>query len=139
MTKLCRGCSTEKSTTEFHRHRRHGDGLTSRCKSCATSATQRWYAGNKKRVLSRLRFSYYGISEQEYQGLLLSQDGVCKICGKEEVATRKGVLLPLSVDHDHVTGKVRGLLCRQCNFALGHFQDDSDALLKASNYLQGVA
>lgn len=60
-------------------------------------------------------------------GMLESQGSVCAICG---------CLPPLCVDHNHVTGVVRGLLCRNCNLALGGFKDNPDSLRKAITYLE---
>ena len=59
----------------------------------------------------------YGISPADYDALLAKQDGVCATCGKPSEET-------LCVDHCHETGTIRGLLCRQCNFALGCFKDE---------------
>ena len=63
--------------------------------------------------------------------MLSSQDGKCSICGRE----RSQLVKQLCVDHDHETGKVRGLLCDKCNRGLGFFNDDHELLKKALNYL----
>ena len=68
---------------------------------------------NEKRKLKT-----FGLTLQDYQQMLDAQNGVCAICGKKP-GKRK-----LSVDHDHKTGIIRGLLCFRCNFGLGWFQDD---------------
>lgn len=73
----------------------------------------------------------YGIGLEEYNKLLQEQGGVCAICGGTEMKRGKY----LCVDHDHVTGKIRGLLCDQCNHAIGKFKDDPTLLLKAIDYL----
>jgi hypothetical protein len=70
----------------------------------------------------------YGISREDYAALLASQGGVCAICGKPPEKT-------LCVDHCHATGKVRGLLCRQCNWGLGCYGEDQAALIAALAYL----
>ncbi len=67
-----------------------------------------------------------------YERLLAAQNGGCAICGKEANGNR------LSVDHDHGTGRVRGLLCQQCNTGLGGFRDDPALLERAIAYLNGV-
>ena len=72
----------------------------------------------------------YGMSPADYDALLAKQDGVCAICGKPSEET-------LCVDHCHETGTVRGLLCRQCNFALGCFRDSQAAMMAAIAYLGG--
>ena len=73
----------------------------------------------------------YGLTLKEYDNLLEKQGGVCKICGKLNVSGQR-----LSVDHSHKTGKVRGLLCINCNLALGYLQDNSELAMKVVLYLQ---
>ena len=72
-----------------------------------------------------------------------SQNGLCAICGLEETrVTRPKAKIPmgfkprLSVDHDHLTGKIRGLLCHKCNVGLGNFQDTPANLIAAMQYLE---
>jgi hypothetical protein len=71
----------------------------------------------------------FGLEPEEYQSLLDRQGGVCGICKRQPEHTF------LSVDHDHVTGLVRGLLCQPCNVALGAFGDSVDGLQAAIAYL----
>lgn len=70
----------------------------------------------------------YGLSAEEYQSLLISQDNACAICKQVK---------KLQVDHCHVTGKVRGLLCGPCNRAIGLLGDTYDSVSKAVGYLNG--
>lgn len=74
--------------------------------------------------------SRYGISTDEYNTFFQKQDGKCKICN---ITSEKR----LYVDHCHTTGKIRGLLCQQCNTGLGMFKDNEDNLMKAIKYLKG--
>lgn len=78
----------------------------------------------------------YGISEIQYKTLLYKQGDVCAVCFQKETKTLRGVVLPLHVDHNHTTGKVRGLLCFTCNAALGLFKDSTDLLSMAISYLE---
>ena len=71
----------------------------------------------------------YNLSIADYDALLLSQAGVCAICGGKDERQR------LSVDHNHATKSVRGLLCGNCNNGLGRFKDSIELLLAAVNYL----
>jgi len=78
----------------------------------------------------------YGISAEYYGELSKSQHGLCAICGKPESAHRHGKVIGLNVDHDHETGKVRGLLCSRCNMAVGLLGDSVENLLAAAMYLE---
>ena len=81
----------------------------------------------------------YGIGIADFNVMLSKQNNVCAICGKPEKDLNHNTGTPrnLAVDHDHKTGKIRGLLCGNCNKGLGKFLDDPELLLKAVNYLKG--
>jgi hypothetical protein len=78
--------------------------------------------------ISRIRM--YGISVEDYERMLEEQDGGCHICGKKPEGKRA-----LDIDHDHTTGKVRGLLCSNHNRALGLLNDDIKLMLRSVEYL----
>lgn len=83
----------------------------------------------------------YGITLQDYWELVEAQLGRCAICQQEVELEPKGKGKSyggFAVDHCHVTGKVRGLLCYKCNLALGHFRDDPELLRKALKYLENT-
>jgi hypothetical protein len=92
---------------------------------------------NKSKVDRKIRQRFcilkrkYGISVEEYNLLLEAQNFKCKICGISEKEYGKS----FSVDHDHLTDRIRGLLCVRCNSGLGMFCDSIDLLGKAINYL----
>jgi hypothetical protein len=87
-----------------------------------------------------LLHAHYGISQIEYDAMLSAQGGVCAICGQlEHRKNRSGSTIDLSVDHDHVTGRVRALLCAKCNHGLGDFGDDIGVMTKAIAYLQSTS
>jgi hypothetical protein len=77
----------------------------------------------------------FGLTLAQYNQMSADQEHVCAICEKPETATRNGKPLALHVDHDHETGKVRSLLCGNCNVALGMFCDDPDVMRNAIIYL----
>ncbi len=79
----------------------------------------------------------YNISLVDYNNLLQAQNFVCALCYQKDLARNQTELAPLKVDHDHNTGKVRGLLCDNCNVGLGRFKDNSNTLQNAINYLKG--
>lgn len=78
----------------------------------------------------------FGLTLEQYDTRLVAQNGVCALCRRPETAVLKGKLKRLAVDHDHLTGKVRGLLCSQCNTSLGMFGDDPSRLRAAADYLE---
>ena len=77
------------------------------------------------------------MSLEEYATLFIDQEGKCFICKKEETArnAKTAKLLDLAVDHDHVTGKIRKLLCGKCNRALGLIKEDLGILESMKNYI----
>lgn len=83
--------------------------------------------------VGRCRLKILGITEAEYNAMLEAQEHCCAICRTDKPWTRSGAW---AVDHDHVTGKVRGLLCHSCNLGLGKFNDDAEILLAAAEYVQ---
>lgn len=89
-----------------------------------------WYEENKERTRSTQLQRHYGITLEEYNELLKKQNNCCAICGD---SPRKK---SFSVDHDHITGKVRGLLCRGCNVGIGNLKDDPELLEKAIKYIE---
>ncbi|AFC22025.1 endonuclease VII [Cronobacter phage vB_CsaP_GAP52] len=77
----------------------------------------------------------FGLEWDEYQALIKKQDNKCAICGEAETATVRGKVKELAVDHDHDTGKARGLLCSKCNVMIGMSQENPAILASAINYL----
>jgi hypothetical protein len=78
--------------------------------------------------------SKYGLTPEDFDRMLESQGGVCAICGDARWDAARNPEMP-SVDHDHATGKVRGLLCKHCNLILGYARDEPAVLAKAIEYL----
>jgi Recombination endonuclease VII len=79
----------------------------------------------------------YGLSLADYDAMLQAQNGVCDICGETETAKDNlGSVKPLTVDHDHASGRVRALLCNACNLMLGAARDRADLLRQAADYLE---
>lgn len=79
----------------------------------------------------------YGITLVRYREILNEQNHCCAICHGEGFTMKEGHVAKLMVDHCHKTGAVRGLLCHNCNRALGLLKDDKDALTRAGEYLEG--
>ena len=89
--------------------------------------SQEAYERSRNKVLK----CRYGITLEDYARMLAEQGGSCAICFTEPQKSRV-----LDVDHCHVTGTVRGLLCRSCNLTLGRMNDDADTLRRAADYLE---
>jgi hypothetical protein len=83
--------------------------------------------------------SDYGLTVEQHQRLYDGQNGVCAICGQPETRVIGGKIAALTVDHNHHTGQVRGLLCSRCNLGLGMFCENIEFLKKAVAYLQDQA
>jgi hypothetical protein len=101
-----------------------------RCKLCVPILARKWRANNPEQATNNALKATRGITLDEYNRKEAKQGGCCMICGRK---SSNGHRLP--VDHDHVTGQVRDLLCHRCNRALGSFEDDPALLLKAYEYL----
>jgi len=162
--KTCSRCQEEKQISEFHKDRQRKDGLYPWCKFCVNKQSSNWARKNKEKKAAscklwkrnnreRLAFWHkgyqadnkdriaeydrqyrlkrkYNLTLEEYNQILSEQDGVCAICKVEGTPH-------LSVDHDHETGKIRGLLCKKCNLGLGYFNDSANLTQKATDYLKG--
>jgi hypothetical protein len=130
MKKKCTKCKKSKDESLFPmtRGKRH-----SQCKACRNAYFRDYYnnAPNaKEKQLARVRKTrlvLYGMTEEDYQKLFRRSEGLCEICRKKPATT---------VDHDHLTGKVRGLLCSVCNLGLGQLGDTVESLEAALAYLR---
>jgi hypothetical protein len=156
MEKYCSGCNTTKNLKEFGVDNSEKDGHRFQCKICR-NAKQRIYSKNNIELIkernskkSESRKLYYksakgiessrrahlkrmfGMTLEEYNEKLFSQEGVCEICKKFKVHSNHNFL---AVDHCHNTNKIRGLLCYACNSGLGHFADNEEILNNAIKYL----
>ncbi len=103
------------------------------CKACAKDYLNRPDVKVKhaKRTRNYHIKQAFGLTEEQYNSLFIQQNGQCFLCGDHQsILTKK-----LAVDHDHKTGRVRGLLCSFCNTGLGFFKDDILLLERAIKYL----
>lgn len=89
-----------------------------------------WRAANPLKAKQHELQKMFGITLADYEAMLSAQGGVCAVCGQ------KDEWFNLAVDHCHATGRIRGLLCSQCNRGLGLFKDRADLLDKAAQYLR---
>lgn len=152
LKKCCR-CQVEKPLRDFNRNSTTRDGRQSFCRSCTraayggdryTAQRQRYRDENRELIRARQRAAYlanpekwraenrlrkYGVTEADVLAMLEHQTHQCGICYDP-------IGINAHVDHDHKTGKVRGLLCTRCNTMLGHARDDLSHLTSAFAYLQ---
>jgi hypothetical protein len=99
---------------------------------------KRYRDNNKDKRKNGMLLWRFNITLEEYQVLFEAQGGVCKICNNPETAkkNKSEELRMLAVDHDHDTGKVRGLLCARCNVQLGHYEKTKPRAQEFENYLE---
>jgi hypothetical protein len=93
-----------------------------------------WKSSNPQRMNElalRARFKAFGLTTEQYNELVEFQQGACAICRKPCVSGQR-----LSVDHDHETDEVRGLLCKHCNAAMGMLKEDEDIIFNMMEYLK---
>jgi hypothetical protein len=143
---ICSKCGEDKSENDFYLPKTSGNYFSRgrQCKTCQRKKVDEYNIINRENVLAKKRKAYqnnktpyyenwlkrsFGISLNEYNSMLDSQGGVCAICGTKENRN-------LAVDHDHNTGKIRGLLCTNCNTAIGSFKDDINIMERAINYMK---
>lgn len=130
-TRKCKVCGVEKPLSEFPSLVRAGREYHRwACRDCYNKA----YQG--KRARSNHISINYGLNDAQLEAMLERQGGACAICNQPETAKLNGKVKPLSVDHDHVTHKNRGLLCNSCNVGLSRFKDNPKLLQKAIDYLE---
>lgn len=134
--KICRKCNTEKELTEFYKHPSTADRRDTICKKCKLDNQRVDRKLNPDRhsayQLRRSIQTKYGISWEEYERMGDDQAWRCLICQRhQDDLTRR-----LVVDHDHETGKIRGLLCQRCNSALGYLEDSALLVGRALAHLE---
>ena len=155
MKQICRKCKQEKPLSEFWGNKRSANKKAYRCKECQTvdriicnskhkearQAYSREYEHNRRKrpphynpnrhKATKLR--QYGLTDDQYTRMLTDQNGLCKICKTNCSLISSGKLV---IDHNHRTGKIRGLLCGSCNVMLGNARDSAEILRSGAEYLE---
>ena len=139
-TRVCTQCNEEKQVSEY---RSRGGSLShllkSHCNKCLYKNHRNWVENNPDKVATyrekdswtlAKRVARYGLSPEEFINKYDEQGKLCGIC-KEEMD-----LVDSAIDHNHSTGSFRGILCKQCNRALGMFKDNEVLLNNAIKYLR---
>lgn len=137
--KICRVCGIGKPLSDYNRKVSSKDGKRSDCRDCQKEYHRKRYAENPERhkAITRKNQRLYtakkhNLSESDLEELYDLEGHSCAICGIHENDYGKY----LAIDHCHSTGRVRGLLCTNCNTGLGNFRDDLSLLLRAVDYLK---
>lgn len=130
--KICKKCGKEKPSSKFYKNREYKDEREKVCKACRSVRFKELYQKNPDKARRSRYQKNFGITLADYDEMFAQQQGKCAICG---TTIPGGDCKHFSVDHDHVTGLVRGLLCVDCNHGLGFFKDNIKALAGAVLYL----
>ena len=120
MDRTCCQCKKVKSNKDFYKNKQSKTGLAYNCKDCANNNIRMCYY--KK---------HYNITIEEYNKMFIEQNGCCAICGKHQSEFKR----VFAVDHNHITGKVRKLLCVRCNVMIGYSNENPDILILGAKYL----
>ncbi len=133
--KKCYKCGLEKPFELFDKNKAKPDGYATECKQCRKEKKKEQlnndYLGTRLKERANNLKRMFGMSLEEYDEKLKAQDGVCAICGGLCKSGKR-----LAVDHNHTTGKIRDLLCGNCNGGLGKFLESPELLLKAADYIR---
>lgn len=140
---ICKKCNIEKDNDCFRARKDSSIGYQYWCRECENIANKARYKPKPKRVskalpdtkerkFKRMIKHRYNLTTEEYESMYLKQNKSCAICYKKlQLGSPKG----LYIDHNHKTGKVRGLLCPSCNSAIGKLKEDIDIFKRAIDYL----
>lgn len=139
MTKVCTVCKVDLPLSSYHNCKNSKDGKGYRCIKCDIEARKDYRAANKDRCSTKNRIvlikSRFNLEEQELRDMMDSQKGCCPICNGSLIDPSSDSTKQFGIDHNHKTGKVRGLLCMHCNAMLGQAMDSPRVLLAGHNYL----
>lgn len=129
----CKKCNEKKPLSSFVKNPKCSEGRTYECYSCRSDYMngiykEKTYNAKRKYMLKKC----YGMTIEDYNQMFLKQEGCCAICNEHQ----SNLEATFNVDHDHATGKIRGLLCRNCNTGIGLLQDNFQICLSAAKYLQ---
>ncbi len=137
--KTCPHCGNTLLRTCFCNNKRHHDGLNEWCRRCMQAYRKEYRKTRREQMYEYFLKYNYDITKHQRDSMESNCANTCMLCGKAETRTNQYGVRKLSVDHNHITHKVRGLLCSTCNQALGLFYVDEmgvELLQKAINYVR---
>lgn len=126
----CTRCKQGKADADFNSDKRGPNGLSHYCRECRREMKAEAYERDREKILLQKQAQTFGVTVQFLLDLRDRHGGVCGICRNPCISGRA-----LAVDHDHATGQIRGLLCANCNRALGLLQDSPQVVASAHAYL----
>ena len=136
-TAVCTQCEQELPRKAFWARSRNKNGLQKVCIECTKASVQPERVQEvAKYKRDRHLLKQYGLTEADVDLMRQRQEYKCAVCDMHEAHAPRGRLY---VDHSHMTGKVRKLLCHHCNVALGHLRDDRAILARLDQYLKDHA
>lgn len=138
-TNLWRFSNPERARSiEIRSRKKNAEAIRARSKRWFLANHERHlaYSANRRKekprlVLTGKLMALHGITLEQYEAIAASQNNACAICGTTQAEQKK----KMAVDHHHGTGRIRGLLCHNCNVGLGNFKDSKQILTKAINYI----
>ena len=132
LNRKCKQCGEEYPLTKefFYKNSKSKDGFLLLCKPCYKIKDKTYRYNNKQRLRETKLKQRYGITIEDWHEMFEKRNGCCWICGKHQTVLDR----VLSVDHNHTTGKVRGLVCNDCNIGL-RFLDNEVFMKNANKYL----
>ena len=137
--KWCGSCQTVKLLSDFAVNSNQVDGLQGFCRPCGRAKQTAWREKNRAKsnalATRSHRHKRIGIEYEEYELLLRLHENKCAICKREETTQHRGLTRALAVDHCHESGRIRGLLCNNCNRGLGLFDDSKERIASALEYM----
>lgn len=135
---LCGRCRTAKPRGDFYPHPYNKVGIRKPCKECLRTLRRQRYIDKNggDAAYDQLLRRAYGLTIEEYERKRRAQGGRCAICQRGETILHSGKTRRLSVDHDHVTGAVRDLLCSRCNRIVWAIEDNHTTIAAVHAYLQ---
>lgn len=133
----CKYCHVDKPIAEFSKASRNSSGVQSYCKSCAKTYHKKYKQLNPEKSTDAHYKRSFGMTLDDVRALLHTQNNQCALCNVElSVLQGRGFSTNAHVDHDHITGKVRGILCGNCNTALGKLGDSIESIERVLSYLK---
>ena len=131
----CSGCQRDLPPDAFNRDKKNRDGLNSYCRECHGATKKAAYAARPQAYAMRIAMNHrtrtYGITAERFAAMVEAQSNACAICGTDMGKGRNR-----HVDHCHMTGNIRALLCHHCNIALGGARDDPALLRAMADYIE---